>query len=581
MKSKYIKYLVFLIISVFLNISFCYAATYVGTVTGTSVNARSGPGTNYGTVTTLKKDKSYKLVTSELFKSESECTNGWYQIEISTNSTGYVCSNYLSITVIENESDIEYEKDDYDRPWTSPKSTIIGGAKFIGEKYIRKGQFTAYLKKFNVNPNSSYNVYNHQYMANLQAPASEAKSTYNSYRDNGLLLLPLEFTIPIFDNMPDYTLLPDTTYEENCKSEITDNAFEEELNKENFPESYKCKLRLIHDKYPNWKFYSMMTNLDFDKSVKAEQKVCSIQGSSKYHEIVDGKRVETETNWFLANLETVAYFLDPRNFLTEQGILMFEDLSYSENYTAKVVSSVLNGTFMKDYSLLDNMLYSDIFVEAGVSSGVSPVYLASLARQESGVKGGIGTTGEEFTYKGITYKGLYNFYNIGANSGAESPVLAGLVWASGGSSSVIIKRNDAETENNNVEKTIMDKLGASLKDDCLINIKPNTKLSELKEKLSGFTVTVDGLNDEDFVRTNSKITISDGANTFTYTISVIGDVNGDGEVGASDYVLIKNYIMEKVGSSLNTAESLSADVDGNGEVGASDYVLIKKSIMEG
>ena len=51
------------------------------------------------------------------------------------------------------------------------------------------------LKKFNVNPNGYYAVYNHQYMANLRAPASEASKSYDAYVESGLASLALEFTI--------------------------------------------------------------------------------------------------------------------------------------------------------------------------------------------------------------------------------------------------------------------------------------------------------------------------------------------------------------------------------------------------
>ena len=38
--------------------------------------------------------------------------------------------------------------------------------------------------------------------------------------------------------------------------------------------------------------------------------------------------------------------------------------------------------------------------------------------------------------------------------------------------------------------------------------------------------------------------------------------------------------MEKSGSELSIAQSVAADIDDNGEIGATDYVKIKNSIME-
>lgn len=596
MKNKYFKILFLFITFLIFNINFCHAETYKGKIIGSGVNLRSGPGTNYGTLKSVNKGNYYILVSNTLHNSEEGCESGWYQIYYEGETSGYICSNYIEISLASEEN-----IDEYNRPWTTPASAIIGGAKFITEKYINAGQFTSYLKKFNVNPDSAYTVYNHQYMANLQAPYSESYTSFKSYRDNDLLKLPIEFSIPIYEEMPEYTALPESEANTTCQSEVTDLGFEALLNEQGFPESYKCKLRLIHNTYPNWIFNAMHTGLDFNKSVTAEQNVSSIQGGDKYYDLSSGSRVETESNWFRANKETVAYYLDPRNFLVEDRILMFEKLSYSENYTTAVVSSILKGTFMEEYSLIDNKTYAEIFVEAGLAANISSVYLASLARQESGANGSRATSGAEFTYKGITYIGLYNFYNIGANSSAESPILAGLVWASGGSTNVIVNGNkeenndsnnnpDSENNENNEtnepeviqlnENEVLTKLGVTKKNECLTGIEIGTTLSTFKSKIPDLIVTIENTSDDSILKTGQRIVITNGTTTFIYTIVISGDVDGDGAIGATDYVKIKNYIMEKEDSELNIEQSIAADVDNNSEIGATDYVKIKNSIME-
>jgi len=589
MRNKKLVLFIFFVSLFIFNMNFCYAEDYLATIKGTGVNLRSGPGTNYSKLENVQNGLSYKMVNNTLHKTESDCINGWYQLYYGDNQTGYICSDYVIVSIASVNTEIS--EDIYYRPWTSPKAAILGGAKFITESYINAGQFTSYLKKFNVNPDGKHNVYNHQYMANLRAPYSEAYSGYKSYLENKLLELPLEFTIPVFENMPDYTILPGTTLNNLCQSEITDNEFEALLNDEGFPESYKCKLRTIHNSYSNWTFKAMHTNLDFDRSVKAEQIVSSIQGGDIYYDLSSGNKIETESGWYQANYETVAYFLDPRNFLIPERILMFENLAYSANYTETVVQSILKGTFMEEYSFLDNESYAKIFVEAGEKANISAVYLASLARQESGVNGSKATSGAQFSYKGIIYKGVYNFFNIGANSSAESPVLAGLVWASGGSDKVIVIPEENIPEDNPsgeetekpvlIESSILEKLGAQNKNNCLVNLTVGTLVSDLKNELSGLTVSINSESDNVSIKTGQEITITDGITTFTYTIVISGDVDGDGGIGATDYVKIKNYIMEKSNSELNLAQSLAADVDNNGEIGATDYVKIKNSIMEG
>lgn len=89
----------------------------------------------------------------------------------------------------------------YGRPWNSAYKAIMGGSQFIGESYINRGQDTLYTQKFNVTYRD--NLYGHQYMTNVQAPASEAASMCRAYRSNGLINSALVFKIPVYTNMPE------------------------------------------------------------------------------------------------------------------------------------------------------------------------------------------------------------------------------------------------------------------------------------------------------------------------------------------------------------------------------------------
>lgn len=87
----------------------------------------------------------------------------------------------------------------YGRPWNTPEKAIVGGAQFYGENYVRSGQDTFYLKKYNVQGN---NLYKHQYMTNVDGAASEGSIFAESYSDK-LKSLPLHFKIPVYSGMPD------------------------------------------------------------------------------------------------------------------------------------------------------------------------------------------------------------------------------------------------------------------------------------------------------------------------------------------------------------------------------------------
>lgn len=96
--------------------------------------------------------------------------------------------------------------DKYLRPWTSLELSIKGGAYYIANGYINNGQYTTYLQRFNVA--KGYVGTSHQYMTDIRSPYNAADSSYNSYYNNGLLETSFKFTIPIFQDMPEYTLLP-------------------------------------------------------------------------------------------------------------------------------------------------------------------------------------------------------------------------------------------------------------------------------------------------------------------------------------------------------------------------------------
>ena len=87
--------------------------------------------------------------------------------------------------------------------WNNAYYSILGGADVISKNYIQKGQDTLYLQKYNVNPQSAHALYTHQYMQNISAPTSEAKSIKKLYEKANSLDNTFVFKIPVFQNMPD------------------------------------------------------------------------------------------------------------------------------------------------------------------------------------------------------------------------------------------------------------------------------------------------------------------------------------------------------------------------------------------
>ena len=94
----------------------------------------------------------------------------------------------------------------YGKPWDTPEKAIIGGAKYYGDNYLKRGQDTFYLKKFNITANGRYE---HQYMTNVQAAAEEGRKLGEAYTE-ALKQKKHTFRIPVYTDMPESAAaLPD------------------------------------------------------------------------------------------------------------------------------------------------------------------------------------------------------------------------------------------------------------------------------------------------------------------------------------------------------------------------------------
>ncbi len=488
------------------------------------------------------------------------CSTGFYKATFG-GYTGYVCAAGVSI----DGSDV------YLRPWTSPKKAIVGGAIYINGSYIAQGQFTTYLKKFNVNPDSNYGMYAHQYQTNINAPSTESYNTYKAYANNNFLNLPFTFTIPVFSGMAEVYNRPGgnkTTVER--QDVVTDEAFEAALTNAGFPDSYKPYLRALHTKHPNWTFETLQTNENFNDALFHEHRASAIQGGTQYYLVEDGKYVQSgnDKGWYVPNIETLAYYMDPRNFLNEQYIFQFESLLYNENHTEAMIQSIIKGSFMDGISILDNQSYASIFIEAGKTSGVSAVYLAALSLQESGHNGGAATTGKAFEYKGVNYSGLYNYYNLGASSGAETPYKAGLVFASGGSCTICSNSGESVVP----VATLTSKLnsvGLKVNGNLIKGIPVGESVSMMKAKLQQ-EVTIKSSTDK--IGTGTTFTY----NGETYTAVVYGDLNGDGIINSGDLLKMRQHLL---GTSTLNGAYLEAARLVNNNINSADLLRLRQHLL--
>lgn len=215
-----------------------------------------------------------------------------------------------------------------------------------------------------------------------------------------------------------------------------------------FPIEYQQSLKALQANHPNWTFTALNTGLNWSDVINAETAINKSLVPLGYDSWWKLNDVQVETGWVNASRAAVEQVMNPLNYISsEQQIFQFETLTYNPNIqNIDGIENILYGTnmsglykdrieyFDKDLNKLTiNKKYSDVIMQAGITYKVSPYHLASRIKQETACNtiGNLSINGKynetvNGEYLG-DYRGLYNFYNIGAN-GAH-PVRQALIYA--------------------------------------------------------------------------------------------------------------------------------------------------------
>ena len=194
---------------------------------------------------------------------------------------------------------------------------------------------------------------------------------------------------------------------------------------EQFPASYQNKLTQLKKAHPNWVFVKQNTRLDWQTVIKnentGERSLIHTKMGSAYTNGAHG-----QPGWSYASEAAIKYYMDPRNFLDETRVFMFEQLTYNPSYhTQSAVQNILNSTFMKGSIPGDSKTYAAAFFDIGSTLKVSPFHLACRVYQEQGKGQSALISG---TYSG--YEGYYNYYNIKASGSSNKAIIEnGLTYA--------------------------------------------------------------------------------------------------------------------------------------------------------
>mgnify|MGYP002528468183 CR=1 FL=1 len=373
-KSKIILILTIWVVTFFILIPKLSAKILVTATVNSDngINVRSGAGTGYGILGAIQNGSEISLQSTTKY-SGTGCSKGWYKITYN-NKTGYVCSNYVTNVQSIDTNNVYVEND-----WIARVNATdgLGFRATASTSGTRLGTLT-----YGVN------------VTILSEAAAGNGCSGKWYKIK-------------YNNKTGYACSDYIIKKANVTSSST--KYDSTWKSAGFPESYWPYLTYLKTKYPNWTFTAVKTNTNFTDAILAEYGANSIQSTDN---AVTTSTSQVETGgWYNVRHEAIAFYLDPRNFLNEKAIFVYENNNYnSAIHTSAVVTSTFNGG--------TNKKYASSFVTAGKSKSISPVHLATRSIQEVGRNGNDATKGP-----------YYNFFNIGAYSSCSNPLQCGIDYA--------------------------------------------------------------------------------------------------------------------------------------------------------
>lgn len=402
--------------------------------------------------------------------------------------------------------------------WTDPETSIKKSAAYIAKNYISKGQSTLYLQKYDVDSTDG-SLYSHQYMQNVSAAVTEGQSVKSSYAKLGILNSNFTFLIPVYENMPSG----------KCASPDSSSIVTQNVKVTGDDVSIRSSGSIMG---------TVLTRVNSgDTLLRIE--IGSTQSGGYY--------------WDKVVLPSGAKGYIARNYITQVDDITNCNIAAVTNTDVNlrngpgtvgtsVVTTLING---QNVTIIEKGAYNvnDYdWVRVRLSNG-SQGYIASKYLNEIGEGAPVdnsGNTANNTNYMIATVMcDADSYVRMRSEPTTASAVVTSL---SRGSTVTVMQENVASANGYSWDKIVT------------------------SEGLEGYIA-------------NQYLTKNQASNNTNIDINTTGkgDVNGNGELDASDYVLIKNHIMGK--SSLSDSQRSIGDINNNGELDASDYVLVKKKIM--
>ncbi len=439
----------------------------VAAKTRDSLKVRTAAGTKasqlkYNKVNVVLKKSQTVYLRNETVKNGQK----WYYISFTYSGKtcyGWVSGDYVQLTLKSKISVSVRPTTAQIYKNTSSKMTISGTAVKLAKNTsvsITKETYSKGVRYYYANfkyKNKYYNGYIKAYDVNFKKGSSSTTTPTPT---------PTPTPKPTSTPTPKPTPTPSVKPQPPAKV-LSEAEFTKKMKAEGFPATYIESLYKIHKVHPSWTFKAYKTGFSFDYAVSKQTNkkggntvqslkyewisdwVSGSDSTSAYDVLNDKPFVVDGSKWVTASKTAIQYYMDPRNFLDETNIFMFENLKYTQNaHTKDIVEYMAKGTPLAGSFTYTNkngkntMTYVDAIMDAANYAGISPVHLIARIKQEVlKYSNGKYVFSDSCTGNRKGFEGYYNFYNIGAYDSKNSAIENGLNYAKKGGSNATLNTN--------------------------------------------------------------------------------------------------------------------------------------------
>lgn len=460
--------------------------------------------------------------------------------------------------------------------WTNPEISIKEGAKVLASNYIKDGQDTLYLQKFDVD-SSDGTLYYFQYMQNVSAALTEGTSVRSAYEQLGLINSSIEFIIPVYENMPQTI----------CKEPADAGIVTQNIKVKGTGVSIRNGASISATKIATVNTGDTLLRIEVASTMNGGyywDKVVLPNGTKGYmarNYIVEIADITNCNDTVVANTS-----VNLRNGPGTIGTTIITTL-----IKGQVLTRIETGKYNLDGYVWDRVKLSD-----GRQGYIAQNYISKTSENtetkneivkvicKSGLKirEQPGTDQRVLTY---VAKGTLLTRTVAGASNANGIVWDKIITSTGmegyiarGDSTEqyieIVNSSDNNGGNNNTNDEVKKNDNFKLETDNLI-CEPQTSVEAIKEKYTNKTITVKDAKGNLVTTGNIGTGYTVTIDSKSYTTIKLGDTNGDGKINSADALQV---LKQSVNIENTTGVYLDAmDSNSDGKVNSADALLILKN----